>query len=138
MDAPRQKCHPNGQCKICEPDGRPLRRSALGTFWTRLKAYRRRRTPVQLNGIHSADQFRAILVRQRAAADRHHHRFSLLTFDVGDPDISRDCIQHLVDVLVARIRLTDEAGWFNETRIGVLLPYTSAAVRSAWPMTSAA
>ncbi len=71
-----------------------------------------------------ANQLGDLLRSRPAGADVA--RFSFSTFDVV-ARIQPDCIQHLVDVLVARIRLTDEAGWFNETRIGVLLPYTSAA-----------
>lgn len=79
-----------------------------------------------LSRIHSAERFRAILERERARSDRNGHQFSLIAFDVGNPEADGAYVQHLTHVLTGRIRSTDEAGWLDNRRIGVLLPYTSA------------
>jgi len=77
----------------------------------------RRKKPVA-DSARSREQFRAVLMRERAAADRNEHEFSLLVFDNATPD--------LVDVLARRIRQVDEIGWFREGHLAVVLPYTPA------------
>ena len=64
-------------------------------------------------------------MRMRAGADRNQHVFSLLLFNVGDPEVNRLAVQYLAHVLTNRVRLTDEVGWFDDKHMGVLLPYTS-------------
>lgn len=83
-----------------------------------------------LRSIHSVERFRVLLERERARADRNQHQFSLVVFNIGNPEADGTEVQHLTQVLTNRIRLTDEAGWFGNQRIGVLLPDTSAA--GAW------
>ena len=80
-----------------------------------------------LEGIHSEKRFRIVLERERARADRNGHQFSLVAFRVGNPEIDIAQVQHLTHILTNRIRLTDETGWLDNQRIGVFLPYTSAA-----------
>ena len=83
-----------------------------------------------LNGIHSAEQFRAILERERAWADRNQSQFSVVVFGVGNPEADSTQVRHLAHVLANRIRLTDYTGWFDGSRIGAILPETSA--NGAW------
>ncbi len=75
--------------------------------------------------IQPRGQFRALIMRERIRADRNQHLFSLLLFTTGAGANSIG-VQHLARVLADRVRLTDEVGWFDNRRIGVLLPYTSA------------
>ena len=91
-----------------------------------LNLFVRLRQARALSRIHSAERFRAILERERARSDRNGHQFSLITFDLGRPEVNSAYIQHLTHVFTSRIRSTDEAGWLDNRRIGVLLPYTSA------------
>jgi lipopolysaccharide/colanic/teichoic acid biosynthesis glycosyltransferase len=79
----------------------------------------RRQTVV--TGVRSVDDFRALLVRERAGADRNEHEFSLVVFDETDAPKSR-----LSDTLRVRIRQTDDVGWLDREHIAVLLSYTSA------------
>lgn len=83
-----------------------------------------------MRGIHSMERFRDILERERARSDRNGHQFSLVVFNVGNPEPDSTQVRHLVHVLTNRIRLTDEAGWLDNQHIGVLLPDTSAT--GAW------
>src|SRR5213592_32567 len=68
--------------------------------------------------VRAREQFRAVLARERAAADRHEHEFSLLVFDSSTLG--------LMDVLARRVRQIDEIGWFQPGLIAVVLPYTAA------------
>jgi len=85
-----------------------------------------------LPGIHTAEQFCTILEQERARADRKGHQFSMVVFDTGDLKAESIQAQHLACVLVKRIRLTDQVGWFDGRRIGVVLPGTS--VIGAWAL----
>ena len=84
-----------------------------------------RQTP-KIKGLPSVEQFHAILERERARSDRTGDSFSLVVFETRDKDHDPDAVHLLVDVLSGRLRLTDEAGWFNGHDIGVALPNTPA------------
>jgi GGDEF domain-containing protein len=90
---------------------------------------RARRTKSRL-GIHSAEEFRAILENERCRADRNHHEFSLVVFDIGNPNAGETHLRCLARVLTNRIRCTDIAGWIDDQNLAVLLPDTSSA--GAW------
>jgi lipopolysaccharide/colanic/teichoic acid biosynthesis glycosyltransferase len=81
-------------------------------------------------GIYSVEQFRAALERERARVDRNGHHMALALIQVGRSRTSK--APRVIDVLKDRLRLTDEAGWFDQSRIGVLMPYTSC--EGAWHM----
>ena len=116
---------PGGEAENGRP--RPSDRSvAPSGLWSTLKRRLSFHRPKPLLGIHSAAEFRAILIRERSAADRHGHSFSVVAFNAIGADIPADRPGRLADILIGRIRLTDEAGWFDDHRIGVLLSYTSA------------
>jgi lipopolysaccharide/colanic/teichoic acid biosynthesis glycosyltransferase len=79
-------------------------------------------------GIYSVEQFQAALEREKARAERNGHSVCLVTIQTGGR-----CTRErprLEDVLRGRLRIMDEAGWFDRSRIGVLMPYTSA--QGAW------
>src|SRR5258706_4033087 len=61
--------------------------------------------------------FRTGLIRERARADRTEQEFSVLVLE-GQAN--------LIHMLEERLRNTDEIGWFDKQRIGVLLPNTPA------------
>jgi len=75
-------------------------------------------------GIWSVEEFRAILERERARSDRSGDRFSLVVFDAEIFE-TRETLEHLlIEVLYTRIRPTDEVGWFDKAKVGVVLPDT--------------
>ncbi len=81
-------------------------------------------------GIYSVEQFQAALEREKARAERNGHSVSLVTIQTDRRQMQeRPCLE---DVLKGRLRIMDEAGWFDQSRIGVLMPYTSP--QGAWRM----
>jgi lipopolysaccharide/colanic/teichoic acid biosynthesis glycosyltransferase len=85
------------------------------------------------NGIYSPNEFRLVLERERARADRSGDKFSLVVFDFGnkkDGNGSSLTVEHLTRILFKRIRLTDTVGWFDERSIGTVLPGTPG--EGAW------
>ena len=97
----------------------------------RLLFYIRRCVPLgrkkAVRGVLAQERFNAIILREKARADRNQHPFSLLLFNTAIPETNSIGVQYLADVLAKRIRLTDEVGWFDNKCIGVLLPDTPSA-----------
>jgi len=80
-----------------------------------------------LCGVYSEKEFRALLDHERRRSNRTKEKFSVAVFDVGDvetEEMDKACL--LPDNLVGTSRSTDEVGWFDKNRIGVLLPDTTA------------
>lgn len=81
-------------------------------------------------GIYSVEQFRVALEREKARAERNGHGFSLAMIQTNGLGNGVSGRFLLVDVLKGRLRIMDEAGWFDQSRLGVLMPYTSC--QGAW------
>jgi len=67
---------------------------------------------------------RSVLQRERARADRNNLEFSLALFRVraDEPRL----LLRLARLLLRRSRAIDEIGWFDDTCVAALLPYTGA------------
>lgn len=75
--------------------------------------------------INSVEDFKAILRRERARADRGNKKFSLIIFEVKDLEENESLIRYIINMLSSRVRLSDVMGWFDEKSIGILLPDTT-------------
>ena len=82
------------------------------------------------NLVHSSKSFSSIIHRERDRSDRTGQGFSLAIFEVGNGKSRPDSVRNLVPILTHRIRSTDAIGWFEDGRIGVILPHTTT--ESAW------
>ena len=80
----------------------------------------------------SRGQFLRMLRRERARADRAGSQFSLLALESGGPACGgrsgdgRATLYHLLRLLRRRLRVTDDVGWLDRRRLGVILPDTPA------------
>ena len=72
----------------------------------------------------SPKQFRQLLERERARTDRSGDEFALLLFGAPDLETDRVTFRHLGWRLEQRLRIPDEAGWFDSRHLGVILPNT--------------
>jgi len=77
------------------------------------------------NGIYSKEEFKRSIEKERARADRNNHILSLVIFDMGSSDQKNDTTVHLIRRIKDRVRCIDEVGWYDNQRIGIVLPYTS-------------
>ena len=75
--------------------------------------------------IYSEEEFRRIIDKERARADRTDHQFSLIVLDLGFTNGNQNKNGLLLQKIVSRIRRIDEIGWYAPQRIGIILPYTS-------------
>jgi lipopolysaccharide/colanic/teichoic acid biosynthesis glycosyltransferase len=82
------------------------------------------------NIVYSTRNFSSIIHRERDRSDRTGQGFSLVIFEVGNGKNRSDSVRNLVPILTHRIRSTDAIGWFEDGRIGVILPHTTT--ESAW------
>ena len=75
--------------------------------------------------IHPSKAFTSILTRERDRADRTGLEFCLVAFEAGTNNGRGAVTRYLVSLVTSRIRTTDDAGWLDDGRIGVVLPHTS-------------
>jgi len=73
----------------------------------------------------SAREFQRSLAREQARADRYDYGFALLILEPADL-VSRRQVNALARAVSERVRTSDEAGWLDSSRLGVILPCTSA------------
>lgn len=97
-------------------------------FWSHIKelfALRKNKpNKPPLCGVHSIDQFRALVEHERKRSDRTGDRFSVVVFPMGNGDVDLHSFCLLPDFVVQSVRSTDEVGWFDINQIAVLLPDT--------------
>ena len=105
-----------------------MKKMLFQKLWDRFNLFQSNRNKAKggvRNRIHSVEEFRLLLERERVRTERTGVKFSLVIFDIRsqkDPLIS---IEGLANVLSHRIRFADEVGWFREREIGVILINTS-------------
>ncbi len=75
--------------------------------------------------IYSEEEFRRIIEKERARADRTDHQFSLILLDLGFTNGNHNKNGHQLQKIFSRMRRIDEVGWYDPQRIGIILPYTS-------------
>jgi lipopolysaccharide/colanic/teichoic acid biosynthesis glycosyltransferase len=74
--------------------------------------------------LYNTDEFSAVLKRERTRVDRNGHMFSLVVFDIGKKPQKTIILRNIIRLIVRRLRTSDEIGWIDEGRIGVLLIHT--------------
>ncbi len=77
-------------------------------------------------GILLPRDFKKILERECARADRTGSHIALVSFGIGKQADGIGQLAKLIDYLKKRIRLSDELGWLEGNQVGVLLYHTDA------------
>ena len=75
--------------------------------------------------IYSATEFQTVIKRERDRCDREGSVFSVIGFYCKNGDPFHKYAYSIFQALRKRVRLPDEIGWFDKSRIGVLLPSTN-------------
>ena len=73
----------------------------------------------------SKEKFVKIIENERARAERNDHCFSLILFDTAAIGLKPGTIGPFAQKIRHRIRQVDQIGWYDNRRIGLILPYTS-------------
>lgn len=82
------------------------------------------REPVR--ALYPPGEFRRLIVKERDRAGRHNAPFSLVLIQTegrGRPETPGAAVAPIL----RRLRTVDEIGWFDDDRLGILLPYTTRA-----------
>ncbi len=79
-----------------------------------------------LRSLPCVKKFRRTLARERARAERLGDGFSLLALGVNDWRSGQPTLAHLARTVRRRLRVTDDVGWLDGRRLGVILPGTPA------------
>ena len=77
-------------------------------------------------GALSREDFHRALAQERARADRTEHQFSVVLLH-GDGLQRARAAEDLINKIPNRIRVIDQIGWFDDRRIGLILPHTSSS-----------
>jgi hypothetical protein len=78
-------------------------------------------------GVCSEKDFLRKLERERERANRNRHPFSLVVFEFDPARLNPDKTSAFLKQIITRMRVTDEIGWYDAKRIGIILPYTAAS-----------
>ena len=68
--------------------------------------------------------FLKLIEMERLRVHRSNKQFSLILFNIDQDPETAPSIDKLANIISQRIRRTDQVGWFDDCRIGVLLPNT--------------
>ncbi len=90
-----------------------------------IRSLLRRPTRPDLPWMLPEDEFRRLLERERARAERNRRSFSVVELETAAASVP--LIVRVLDLLKNRRRLTDDIGWIRKDAIGVLLAETDGA-----------
>jgi lipopolysaccharide/colanic/teichoic acid biosynthesis glycosyltransferase len=102
-------------------------RQNLQAIFLRVASFQAKHHPIP--GVHSPDRFREVLERERSRADRTGQRFWLVVFSSPGGCSQQESLPELARRLRGRLRIVDEVGWLDQTRLAVLLPNASSCCR---------
>jgi hypothetical protein len=89
------------------------------------RLYRSNSSDRAVDGLCTLDAFHRALEKERCRSDRSDHLYSLLVFALPPGNHSNGNLQRIVRQIRKRIRNVDELGWYDDKRLGIILPYTS-------------
>ena len=76
-------------------------------------------------GVCSQEKFQKTLEIERIRVDRNGHEFCLLMIDLEQDGLNKQKVERIIREIVDRVRDIDRIGWYDSSRIGIVLPYTS-------------
>lgn len=80
--------------------------------------------PRATDTVVGADEFRRIVLRERARSDRNGASLSMLLLDAGSDRSLEDELEAWSMTISQRVRCTDAVGWYDGRTLGVILPDT--------------
>jgi hypothetical protein len=78
------------------------------------------------SGILPEKEFHGLLDRERERASRNQHPVSLVLVETLPVKESPERFMRMLRSMHERIRQVDAIGWFDQGRIGIILPYTTS------------
>ncbi len=79
-----------------------------------------------MKNFYQKKEFLSILKHEQALAARTSREFSVVIFDIHKKIMSNENLSCFYNTLFKRFRCTDEIGWLDKNRLGIIMPETSA------------
>ena len=79
----------------------------------------------KIDGICSNAEFKQLIEKERCRADRNDHHYSMLVFILNPEEVKKHQLVKSLERIRRRLRNIDEIGWYEEKKLGIILPYTS-------------
>jgi PleD family two-component response regulator len=77
--------------------------------------------------IYERSEFHKQIELERNRVLRNNHQFSLIIFRFNENNDKIFIIEHLAQKISKRVRQIDQIGWYDNNRLGLLLPDTASA-----------
>jgi lipopolysaccharide/colanic/teichoic acid biosynthesis glycosyltransferase len=77
--------------------------------------------------IYSTKEFRRVLEKEYDRSNRNDYGFSIVVFDTKNLKSAKFLTSHLSNILNHRVRSSDNIGWIDQKRLGLILPDTSVS-----------
>jgi hypothetical protein len=90
-------------------------------FWLRSK----RSNPGSMDHVSSLSDFQKIVEMERCRVNRNGGSFVIVVFKLEKTQLELNLLTKLVQRIVQRSRVTDQIGWYDYNRLGIILPETS-------------
>jgi hypothetical protein len=82
-------------------------------------------TPMSLDHVSSLSGFQKIVEMERCRVNRNGGSFVIVVFNLERFQLELNLLSKLVQRIVQRSRISDQIGWYDYNRLGVILPETS-------------
>ncbi len=94
-----------------------------------LKNWFWRWSPNDLNGsieqIFSRKDFQKLLEIERCRVNRNGGKFVVIVFKLEEIRLKTELLAKLAQGIFQRARMSDQMGWYDDKRLGIILPETS-------------
>ena len=71
------------------------------------------------------EAFQQAIAKERYRSDRSNEKYSLLILSLAIESEEDERIGQAIAMIRERIRAIDEIGWYEENKLGIILPFTS-------------
>ena len=75
--------------------------------------------------VSSLSDFQKIVEMERCRVNRNEGSFVIVVFNLEKFQLELNLLSKLVQRIIQRSRITDQIGWYDYNRLGVILPETS-------------
>lgn len=90
-------------------------------IWSRSK----KSMPGSMDHVSSLSNFQKIIEMERCRVNRNGGSFVIVVFNLEKFHLELNLLSKLVQRISRRSRITDQIGWYDYNRLGVILPETS-------------
>lgn len=81
--------------------------------------------PGSMDHVSSLSNFQKIIEMERCRVNRNGGSFVIVVFNLEKFHLELNLLSKLVQRISRRSRITDQIGWYDYNRLGVILPETS-------------